>query len=73
MTLIKQLTDLHGSLGAYSIDDDRKMKVIVREIAQVIRTWAPAEDRARICYLAVNEIADRLLNECIADPEDAKQ
>jgi hypothetical protein len=72
MTLINHLSDLYDSLGAYSIDDDRRMKVVVREIAQVIRTWAPAEDRARICCLAVNEIADRLLNECIADPEDAK-
>jgi hypothetical protein len=40
------------------------MKAVVREIAQVIRTWAPPESRRRICHLAINEVADRLLTEC---------
>ena len=64
MPLIKQLTELYWALGEYSIDDERRMKAVVREIAQVIRTWAPPESRRRICHLAINEVADRLLNEC---------
>ena len=68
MTLIKELTELYWALGEYSIDDDRRMKAVVREIAQVIRTWAPPEPRARICHLAINGVADRLLNECNDTP-----
>ena len=64
MTLIKELTELYWALGEYSIDDERRMKAVVREIAQVIRTWAPEEPRARICHLAINGVADRLLTEC---------
>jgi hypothetical protein len=64
MTLIKELTELYWALGEYSIDDERRMKAVVREIAQVIRTWAPPESRRRICHLAINEVADRLLTEC---------
>jgi hypothetical protein len=64
MTLIKELTELYWALGEYSIDDERRMKAVVREIAQVIRTWAPPESRRRICHLAINGVADRLLTEC---------
>jgi len=64
MTLIKQLTELYWALGEYSIDDERRMKAVVREVAQVIRAWAPPESRRRICHLAINEVADRLLTEC---------
>ena len=64
MSLIQELTELYWALGEYSIDDERRMKAVVREVAQVIRTWAPAESRARITSLAINEVADRLLNEC---------
>ena len=64
MTLITELTELYWALGEYSIDDERRMKAVVREIAQVIRTWAPEESRLRICHLAINEVADRLLKEC---------
>jgi hypothetical protein len=68
MTFIKQLTELYWSLGEYGIDDERRMKTVVREIAQEIRTWAPPETQARICYLMTHEIADRLLRTC-TDPE----
>ena len=64
MKLLDSLSELYWSLGEYSIDDERRMKAVVREIAQVIRTWAPEEPRARICHLAINGVADRLLNEC---------
>lgn len=61
--LLDNLTDLYWSLGEFSIDDRRRMKAVLMELAQEIRTWAPREDRARICYLAVNEVADRLVKE----------
>lgn len=69
MNLLDQLTELYWGLGEYSIDDRRRMKAVVREISQTVRAWAPDEDRARICHLAINEVADRLLREI----EEARQ
>jgi hypothetical protein len=69
MNLLDQLTELYWGLGEYSIDDRRRMKAVVHELSQTIRSWAPAEDQARICYLAINEVADRLLRET----EEAKK
>ena len=63
MKLIDSLTQLYWSLGEYSIDDKRRMKAVMLELAQEIRTWAPDEGQARICYLAINEVADRLVRE----------
>lgn len=73
MNLLENLIELYWSLGEYSIDDKRRMKAVVHEISQTIRTWAPDEGQARICYLAINEVADRLLRECevIKEPADA--
>jgi hypothetical protein len=68
MTLLNNLTDLYWSLGEYSIDDRRRMKAVVHEISSIIRTWAPDPGQARICHLAINEIADRLLLE-VEDPQ----
>ena len=63
MKLIDSLSELYWSLGEYSIDDKRRMKAVVHELSQTIRSWAPDEGQARICYLAINEVADRLLRE----------
>jgi hypothetical protein len=63
MNLLETLLELYWSLGEYSIDDKRRMKEVVREIASTIRTWAPPEEQARICHMAINEIADRLMRE----------
>jgi len=63
MTLLNELTELYWGLGEYSIDDRRRMKEVIRETSNVIRTWAPDEGQARICYLAINEVADRLVRE----------
>jgi hypothetical protein len=67
MTLLNELTELYWSLGEYSIDDRRRMKAVVHEISQRIRTWAPDEGQARICFLAINEVADRLIRETTDD------
>lgn len=63
MKLLDNLIQLYWSLGEYSIDDKRRMKAVLLELAQEIRTWAPDEGQARICYLAINEVADRLVRE----------
>jgi hypothetical protein len=39
------------------------MKAVMLELASEIRTWAPDEGQARICYLAINEVADRIVRE----------
>ena len=65
MKLIDNLTELYWSLGEYSIDDRRRMKAVVFEISQRIRSWAP-DDAAEawvIGHLAINEVADRLVRE----------
>jgi hypothetical protein len=63
MKLLDELTELYWSLGEYSIDDKRRMKTVIKEIAKRVRTWAPDPGQARICYLAINEVADRLERE----------
>ncbi|NBS71564.1 hypothetical protein EBT31_22030 [bacterium] len=39
---------------------------VVEMLAEEIRSWAPDPGQARICHLAINEVADRLLRE-VAD------
>ena len=63
MKLLENLIELYWSLGEYSIDDKRRMKAVMLELAGEIRTWAPDEGQARICYLAINEVADRIVRE----------
>ena len=63
MKLIDSLCELYWSLGEYNIDDKRRIKVLVSELSQVIRGWAPDEGQARISCLAINEVADRLVRE----------
>jgi hypothetical protein len=63
MKLIDSLSELYWSLGEYSIDDKRRMKAVVSELSQTIRSWAPDAGQARICHLAINEVADRLMRE----------
>lgn len=38
-----------------------RMKPVLRVVAEEIRKWAPDKGQARICYLAINEVADRLV------------
>ena len=45
------------------IDGHARMAAVMQELAEVIRTWAPDEGQARICHLAINEVADRLVRE----------
>ena len=63
MNLLDNCLMVQEALGEYGIDDRRRMKEVIREISHVIRTWAPDEGQARICFLAINEVADRLVRE----------
>ena len=63
MKLLDALTELYWSLGEYHIDDRRRMKTVVKEIARIVRDWAPPEEQARICHMAITEVADRLERE----------
>jgi hypothetical protein len=40
-----------------------RMQGVIQLLANEVRTWAPDEGQARICYLAINEVADRLLRD----------
>ena len=63
MKLIDNLIELYWSLGEYSIDDKRRMKAVMLELASEIRTWAPDPGQAKICHLASTEVADRIVRE----------
>ena len=63
MNLLQNCLSVQNALGEYGIDDKRRMKEVIREIANTIRTWAPDPGQARICHLAINEVADRLIYE----------
>jgi len=67
---IKFGTDLSGRcLAAYwqdrnaLIDDHSRMRAVIEVLSDEIRKWAPDEGQARICHLAINEVADRLLRD----------
>jgi len=68
MNLLENCLSIQSALGEYGIDDKRRMKEVIREIANIIRTWAPDPSRARICHLAINEVADRMIREITEAP-----
>lgn len=45
------------------IDDHSRMRAVIKVLSDEIRNWAPDEGQARICHLAINEVADRLLRD----------
>jgi hypothetical protein len=45
------------------IDDRCRMRAVVEVIADEVRRWAPDKGQAKICHLAINEVADRLLRD----------
>jgi hypothetical protein len=40
-----------------------RMRGVVELLATELRSWAPEKGQAKICHLAINEVADRLLHE----------
>jgi hypothetical protein len=63
MNLLDNCLTVQNALGEYGIDDRRRMKEVIREIANTIRTWAPDPGQARMIHLAINDVADRLIYE----------
>jgi hypothetical protein len=39
------------------------MQGVIQLLADEVRTWAPDKGQAKICHLAINEVADRLLRD----------
>jgi len=67
---VKFSDDLTGRcLAAYwmdrnaLIDDASRIQAVAQVMAEEIRKWAPTKEQARICHLAINEVADRLLRD----------
>ncbi len=56
--------DRNNSLTMHS---RQRMVAVLDVLAAEIRSWAPDQGQARICYLAINEVADRLIRESTND------
>lgn len=63
MKLTDELMSAFWADAELTVDDQRRMKAVMVRLSDKIRTWAPDEGQARICYLAINEVADRLVRE----------
>jgi hypothetical protein len=63
MKLSEELTSLYWADKDLPIDDTARIHAVVHRISEMIRTWAPPAGQAKICFLAINEVADRLLRE----------
>lgn len=61
--LIEQCIEAYWSQdhGLYGLHSAVRMKRAFEVIAAEIRTWAPDPVNAKLCHLAVNDVADRLL------------
>lgn len=57
---LKRLTELYWEARGTTIDNPERMKPVVLEISQLLKSWAPDEGQARICHLAIVETADKL-------------
>jgi hypothetical protein len=44
-----------------------RMRAVAQLLATEIKSWAPDPGSARICHLAINEVADRLLRDTTDD------
>lgn len=40
-----------------------RMQGVISLLANEVRRWAPDKGQAKICHLAINEVADRLLHD----------
>ena len=57
---LRNLVDIYWGSDKQSITDQRRMQAVVLEISRLLKTWAPEEGQARICFMAINETADKL-------------
>ena len=63
--LITRLLDAFWCLenNSLTMTSDQRMVPVVRLLAEEIRSWAPDKGQAKICHLAITEVADRLIRE----------
>lgn len=63
--LLRRCVDAYWAkeLGTQGLHSSIRMGFAVEIIAAEIRQWAPDKSQAKICHLAINEIADRLIQE----------
>lgn len=63
--LVLKALDAYWSLenNSKTISSPDRMGPVLRAIAEEIRAWAPDPGQAKICHLAINEVADRLIRE----------
>lgn len=54
-------------MGNRGISSRIRMRAVFDLLATEISSWAPDKGQARICHLAVNEVADRIRRE--GDPD----
>lgn len=62
-------TVLDKALDAYwkpsgEVERQDRMKAALLAVSEEVRTWAPDVGQAKICNLAINEVADRIQREC---------
>lgn len=50
-------------LKVHGIHSRQRMQLVFELLAEEISQWAPSKEQAKICYLAINEVADRLRTE----------
>lgn len=50
-----------------------RMQGVIQLLADEVRTWAPDPGQARICHLAINEVADRLIRDLTPSQTDDVQ
>ncbi len=48
------------------LDSPKRFLDLANTLAVAIRSWAPPHSESPICHLAVNEVADRLIEEALA-------
>lgn len=61
--LIERCIDAYWApeLGVQGLHSTERMSRVFKLVAQEIKEWAPDKSQAKICHLAVNEVADKLL------------
>lgn len=52
--------------NSMTITSPDRMREVLRMVANEIETWAPSQSEAKICHLAVKEVAERLRKEADA-------
>ena len=61
LDLLQQCVDEYWHHNDATLDASSRMSAVFRLIAANIKCWAPSKSDAKITYLAINEVADRLL------------